>query len=100
MNVEAIVLIFFSCDKIYTPWNELSLHINKKTSARIGFDMLNVIFGELPFTCQNKMINFVVSSMIQYLFSCLIFNKVPNLLVLFSHLKLKFNVERYAAIKV
>lgn len=55
--VETIVHIFFPCDKICTLWDEFSLYINRKASEMIGFHVLNIIFGKLPLTCHNKVIN-------------------------------------------
>lgn len=98
-NVETIVHVFFSCDIIHTLWSELSLHIYRKTSKRIGFNVLNIMFGEAPLTCHNKVIIFFILSMKQYLFSCLMLNKVPTLIGFLGHLKIKYNVKRYAAIQ-
>lgn len=92
-------MFLFLVDIIHTLWSELSLHIYRKTSKRIGFNVLNIIFGELPLTCHNKVINFIILSMKQYLFSCLMVNKVPTLNGFLCHLKMKFKVERYAAIQ-
>lgn len=54
-------MFFFSCDIIHTLWSELSLHIYRKTSKRIGFNVLNIMFGEAPLTCHNKVIIFFYS---------------------------------------
>lgn len=65
-NVETIVHIF-SCGIISTLWSELSSYL-RKTSERIGCNVLNIIFGELLLACRNKSINFSILSMKQYLF--------------------------------
>lgn len=57
------------------------------------------MFGEAPLRCHNKVINYIILSMKQYLFSCLMLNKVPTLIGFLGHLKIKSNVERYAAIQ-
>ena len=57
----------------------------------------NIIFGELPLTCHNKAINYVILSMKQYLFSSLMLKKLPTLIGFLCHFKVKFNVEKYAA---
>ena len=46
-NVETITHIFISCTKTHTLWSELSLHIYRKCSERIGFNVSNIIFGEI-----------------------------------------------------
>ena len=64
-NVETIVHIFTTCDKIHTLWTEQSLHVYKKTAVNVEFNLFNIIFGELPLTCHNKAINYVILSMKQ-----------------------------------
>ena len=98
-SVETIVHIFTTCDKIHTLWTELSLHIYRRTAVSVEFNLSNIIFGELPLTCHNKAINYIILSMKQYLFSSLMLKKVPTLIGFLCHFKVKFNVEKYAAIQ-
>lgn len=72
---------------------KLSLHIYRKASETIGLTVINVIFRKLHLNCRNKVINFIVLFMKQYLVFCL----VPNLIKFLSHLNIKFNVEIYTA---
>lgn len=51
--------------------------------------MLNIIFGKLPLTCHNKVINFIILSGKQRLFSCFMLNKAPTLIGYLGHLKVK-----------
>lgn len=51
--------------------------------------MLNIIFGKLPLTCHNKVINFIILSGKQRLFSCFMLNKALTLIGFLGHLKVK-----------
>ena len=84
--------VFTSCDKTRILWNELSLHIYRKTSERVGFNVANIILGEIPLSIDNKAMNFII-------LICLMQSKEPNLVGLLCHLKLKYHVEKYAAIQ-
>ena len=52
-NVETILHILTTCDKIHALWTELSLQIYRKTTVNVEFNLSNNIFGELPLTCHN-----------------------------------------------
>ena len=80
-------------------WSELSLHIYRKTSERVGFNVSNIILGEIPLSIDNKAMNFIILYVKQYIFICLMQSKEPNLVGLLCHLKLKYHVEKYAAIQ-
>ena len=73
-KVETIVHIFTTCDKIHTLWTELSLHIYRKTAVYVEFSLSNIIFS-------------------------LMLKKLPTLIGFLCHFKVKFNVEKYAAIQ-
>ena len=88
-NTETIAHIFTSCSKTQTLWSELSLHIYRKMSERIGFNVSNIMFGEIPLSFNNKAINFIILYSKQYIFICLMQNKEPNLVGLLCHLKFK-----------
>ena len=98
-NVESLLHVFTSCDKTRILWSELSLHIYRKTSERVGFNVANIILGEIPLSVDNKAMNFIILYVKQYIFICLMQNKEPNLVGLLCHLKLKYHVEKYAAIQ-
>ena len=80
-------------------WSEWSLHIYRKISDRIGFNVSNIIFGEIPLTFDTKAINFIILYTKQYISTCLMQNKEPNFIALLCHLKFKYRVEKYAAIQ-
>ena len=61
--------------------------------------MSNIILGQLPLSFHNKVINFIILYMKQYIFCCLMSNKTPCLIGFLYHLKLKYNIERYATIQ-
>lgn len=98
-NVETIIHVFIACDKVQTLWSDLSLHIYRKTSERVGFNVSNVILGDLPLSNNNRVINFIILYVKQYIFISLMQNKMPNFLGLLSHLRIKYHVEKYAAIQ-
>ena len=59
-NVETIQHVFMTCSEILPIWNNLSMYIYRKTSNRVGFNVKNVLFGELPFSGYNKVVNFII----------------------------------------
>lgn len=76
-NVETIIHVFISCDKVQTFWSDLSLHIYRKTTERVGFNVLNIILGELPLSNNNRVINFIILYVKEYIFVSLMQNKMP-----------------------
>lgn len=46
-NVETIQHAFMTCSEILPIWNNLSRHFYSNTSNRFGFNVNNVLFGEL-----------------------------------------------------
>jgi hypothetical protein len=70
-------LLHTSCDKTQILWSELSLHIYRKTSDRVGFNVSNIILGEIPMSIDNKAMNFVILYVKQYNFICLMQKKEP-----------------------
>ena len=97
--VETILHIFLQCDKVTPLWHELSLHIYRATTSRVGFNASNIIFGELPLNRENRILNFIILYVKQYIFSCIYRSNIPTLNGLLCHLKTKFYVERYIAIQ-
>ena len=61
--------------------------------------MSNIIIGKLSSSFHNEIVNFIILHMKQYIFCCLMSNKIPCLIDFLCHLKLKYNIERYAAIQ-
>lgn len=59
-NVETISHVFIKCLEILPLWNKFSMHFYCKTSNRTGFNVTNVIFGEIPINQGNKHVNFIV----------------------------------------
>ena len=96
-NVETILHIFTSCEKTQPLWSELSLYIYRKTHERVGFNVSNIIFGKFPLSSYNKVINFIILHVKQYIFTCLLQNNMPNLCGLLCYLNIKYKVEKYAA---
>ena len=96
-NVKTILHIFFSCENTQPLWNELSLRIYRKTRERVGFNVSNIIFGKFPLSSYNKVINFIILHVKQYIFTCLMQNNMPNFCGLLCYLNLKYKVENYAA---
>lgn len=74
------------------------MHIYCKTTNRIGFNVNNVIFGEIPLNQGNKFVN-IISYTKQYIFHCLKQKKIPHLKGLLQHIYFKYKVERYISIK-
>lgn len=60
-NVETILYVFISCEKVIKSWwRELSLHIVRKTSERVGFNVCSIIFGQLPLSNYKQVINSII----------------------------------------
>ncbi|XP_056019638.1 uncharacterized protein LOC125668194 [Ostrea edulis] len=70
-EVETIQHVFIGCEKLSILWSNLSMHIYKTTSKRIGFNVLNILLGELPLLKGNRIVNFLILYTKQYIFSCL-----------------------------
>lgn len=68
---ESIPHVFIKCLEILSLWNKLSMHIYCKTTNRIGFNITNVIVGEIPLNQGNKVVNFIILYSKQYIFNCL-----------------------------
>lgn len=98
-NVETIEHVFMTCSEILPIWNNLSMYIYRKTSNRVGFNVNNVLFGELPFSGYNKVVNFIILYSKQFIFNCSKQNKKPDITGLLHHLLFKYKVEKYIAIK-
>ena len=77
------------CEKVLHVWSELSLH-NATTSKRTGFNVRNIIFGELPFVRDNYVINFIILYTKQYIFRCFKSGKQSHLLGLIPFLKTQY----------
>ena len=58
-----------------------------------------VIFGEVPFSYQSLVINFIILYAKQYIFSCFKCGKLPNLIGFINFLKMNYNVEKYISVK-
>ena len=50
-----------------------------------------------PLACYNKVINLIILHIMQYVFTCLLQNIMPNLFGLLCYLNLKCKVATYAA---
>lgn len=98
-DVETIQHVFIKCLEILPLWNKLSMHIYCKTTNRIGFNVNNVMFGEIPLNQGNKVVNFIILYTKQYIFNCLKQKKIPHLKGLLQHIYFKYKVERYISIK-
>lgn len=86
------------CEKILPLWRDFSLHIYTTTSNRVGFNVINIILGDTPLNGNNKIINFIILCCKQYIFSCLLQSRIPNLCGLLCHLRMKYYIERCVAI--
>lgn len=71
------------------------MHIYQYTSIRIGFNVINILLGELPLSKDNKVVNFIILYTKQYLFCCLKKDILPSLLGLLFYLYNKYKVEKY-----
>lgn len=94
-DVETIQHVFVSCEKISTIWSNLSMHTYQYTSIRIGFNVINILLGELPLSKDNKVVNFIILYTKQYLCCCLKKDILPSLLGLLFYLYNKYKVEKY-----
>lgn len=79
-------------------WKSFSLHIYTTTSNRVGFNVINIILGDTPLNGNNKIINFIILCCKQYIFSCLLQSRIPNLCSLLCHIRMKYYIKRCVAI--
>ena len=70
-EVETIEHIFTSCPTVLAIWNSLSMHIYNTVSKRVGFNVINILFGEAPHSKSNLVFNFLILFTKQYFFQCL-----------------------------
>lgn len=91
--------VFMKCLEILPLWNKLSMHIYCKTTNRIGFNITDVIVGEIPLNWGDKVVNFIILYTKQYIFNFLKQKKIPHLKGLLQHIYFKYKVERYISIK-
>lgn len=97
-EIETILHMFVMCEKILPLYRNFSMHIYTTTSNRVGFNVTNIILGETPLNVNNKVINFIILCCKQYIFSCLLQSRIPNICGLLSHLRMKYYIERCVAI--
>ena len=96
-EVETIQHVFIGCEKVSNLCSSLSMHIYRTTSKRIGFNVVNILLGELPLSKNNRTVNFLILYTKLYIFSCLKKGKLPSLLELLFYLYNKYRVERCIA---
>lgn len=70
-EIETIQHVFFSCTNVLPLWNNLSMSIYRKTTKRIGFNVINIVFGEKSISVDNKPVNFIMLYTKQFIFICL-----------------------------
>lgn len=61
-------------------WNNLSMHLYRTTLNRFGFNVNDVLFGELPINGCNKVVNVLILYSKQYIL--VVQNKTKNLTLL------------------
>jgi hypothetical protein len=72
------------------------MYIYHTTSKRIGFDVINILLGELPLSEGNKIINLLIIYTKKKNFLSKM-GKLPTFLELLFYLFNKYNVEKYIA---
>ena len=73
------------------------MHIYQSTAKRIGFNVVNVLLGELPLSKDNRIVNFLILYTKQYIFLCLKKSKMPRLMELLFYLFNKYKIEKCIA---
>lgn len=60
-----------TCSGILPLWKNFSMHIYRKTTIlRVGFNVNNVLFGELTLSGYNKVVNFIILYSKEYIINC------------------------------
>ena len=57
-EVETIQHVFMNCEKVSCLWSSLSMHTYQSTAKRVGFNLVNVLLGELLLSRGNRIVNF------------------------------------------
>ena len=70
-------------------WNNLSLQIYNVVSKRVGFNFMNILFGKVPLSKSNQIINVLILYVKQYIFQWIYYKKTPVFQGLLYHLSLK-----------
>ena len=86
-----------NCEKVSCLWSSLSMHTYQSTAKRVGFNLVNVLLGELPLSKGNRIVNFLILYTKQYIFLCLKKGKTPRLMELLFYLRNKYKVEKCIA---
>lgn len=98
-EIETIQHVFFSCTNVLPLWNDLSMSIYRKTTKRVGFNVINILFGENSLSVDNKPVNFIILYTKQFIYICLKQNKIPNYVDLLYYLSFKYKIEKYASVQ-
>ena len=98
-EVETIEHVFTSCPTVVSLWNNLSIQIYNVVSKRVGFKFMNILFGEVPLSKTNQIINFLILYAKQYIFQCLYKKKIPIFQGLLYHLRLRYEIEKYVSVR-
>ena len=75
------------------------MSIYKKTTKRVGFNVINILFGENSLSVDNKPVNFITLITKQFIFIYLKQNKIPNYVDLLYYLSFKYKIEKYASVQ-
>ena len=94
---EDIIHTFVTCPSIYGIWPKLSLHIYNKTKQRIGFNTMNIIFGELH-SKTHIPINFIILYTKFFIFKCSRQEKTVHLDPLLKFIHFNFKIQKYIAV--
>lgn len=77
----------------------LSLHLYTKISNRVGFNLINIIFGGTPFYCKTWLyILLLILCCKRCTFSCVLQSRTPKFCGLLYHFRIKYYIERYVVI--
>lgn len=57
--------LFSLCSAVLDTWNSFGMHINNTVSKRVGFNVVNILFGKFPPQRSNFLILFTSEMIIQ-----------------------------------
>lgn len=90
------------CENILPLLRNISLLTYKTISNRVvvTYNDVNIIFGDMPLNQNNKLENFIICHSKQYIFSCLLQSKTPQLFGLVYQIEMNNCIERYLSTTV
>lgn len=81
--------MYFWCTNVYPSGTIIVCVYIGKHGRKVGFDAINIRFGENSPNVENKPVNLMILYTKQFIFICLKQNNIPNFVEILRHLSFK-----------